>query len=70
MILEYFRQISTFFDIILIYKRMNWGVDRRVAELREGRRTECAEQRAIRDHDLQHANREYRKGIRYEIHQI
>ena len=47
MILKYFRQISTFFDIILMYKRMNWDADRRVAELREGRRTECVAQLAI-----------------------
>ena len=48
MILKYFRQISTLFDIILMYKRMNLDVDRRVAELCEGRRTA----RAIRDRDL------------------
>ena len=46
MILKCFRQISTFFDIILMYKRMNWDADRRVAELREGRRTECVAQLA------------------------
>ena len=52
MILKYFRQISAFFDIILMYKRMNLDVDRRIAELREGRRTECGAQRAIIDRDL------------------